>query len=138
MKAQELRVGNFILGNTGVECVRMILGHEGYKNNPEIHEIYKHLIGVEENGNSYNLGEIKPIPLTEEWPLRFDNITPHRGWYSFSYGGGNGNVGVIIIRIESYGIFIEPCAGYRKLIGTVHAFQNFIFALTGEELTLKP
>lgn len=77
-----------------------------------------------------SLSEVKPIPLTEEWLLKFgfvkvnDNmyrlngysvIYWNNGWHEFAYNG------FIISNICRY----------------VHTLQNLYFCLTGEELKLK-
>ena len=133
-KAKSLRVGNFIKGNTGTETVRMILGYEG---NPEVHEIYKHLIGVEENRNSYNLAEINPIPLTEEWILRlgFEKKKKKSGIFEkarLRLGLGNGCLCYLIDEDNENGYYIPNCG-----IKFVHELQNLYFTFTGEELQLK-
>lgn len=126
MKASELRIGNLVKGNTGTETIRMILGHVGYKNDPSIHEIYKHLIGVEENGNQYNLAEIEPIPLTEEWLTRFGFWTV-KGW--------DGYEGFIKYGVELESNTNVPFRNYLdNEVKHVHQLQNLYFALTGEEL----
>jgi hypothetical protein len=91
------------------------------------------------NSNDFNLlehaGHIKPIPLTEEWLLKFgfsldEGITirvSEFNWFSLS----NLNIG-----------YFYSVNGGEYLIGKpikyVHQLQNLYFALTGNELTLKP
>ena len=112
----------------------MILGYEG---NPEVHEIYKHLIGVEENVNQYNLAEINPIPLTEELILNlgFDKKKNKEGIFEKSRLRlylGNGCLCYLIDEDNESGYYI-PNGGIKF----VHELQNLYFTMTGEELQLK-
>ena len=132
IKANELRIGNKILSIFDkIETVMVIAGHEGYKERKEIHEIHKHYINVEENKNTYNLAEIKPIPITEECLLEFgfkkssktvDFELLYKGW-----------------TIE-FDIFNEIVDCYLENIGIdilfVHQLQNLYFVLTGKELKI--
>jgi hypothetical protein len=75
--------------------------------------------------------EFKPIPLTEEWLLKF-------GFYKnidtelFEKGGFQIEIS------ELKCLFYLPEFGdWRKVIQYVHQLQNLWFALTGEELTFK-
>lgn len=155
----QLRAGNYIKGNTGTETVRMIMGHEGYKNREDVHEIYKHLIGVEENRNQYNLAEVFPIPLTEEWLLKLGAkknehlILPSYefdiSWHAECYKKLN----VTIQPGNQYGYLREQNDDYpavrekdylvtifngdRHGILSVHFLQNIYFLVTGKELTIK-
>jgi len=142
MKANELRIGNLILSSFDrVETVRMILGHEGYKDRADVHEIYKHLIGVEENRNQYNLAEIKPIPLTEDWLLSF-------GFASSFSSDPQETPASKSFRLNYFMLFMPNEENQRFIIDipnveifyikSVHQLQNLYFALTQTELTLTP
>ena len=81
----------------------------------------------------YALGEstlmieaVKPIPLTEEWLLKFDFKFKELGFenLSVSYGLTSGDIHFVIDR-------------YYKKLDHVHQLQNLYHALTGEELTDK-
>ena len=84
-----------------------------------------------------NYDEIEPIPLTEEWLLKFgfekDGYNCEKPF--FFYFEKNG------IRINNYyGYFLDnpnERVGKRLFIKHVHQLQNLYFALTGEELTIK-
>lgn len=123
MKAQELRINNYI---------NAVLTNETYTV-----DIWA-LRTIEEGNfqNSYNtdVKVFEPIPLTEEWLLKFGFITTQ--WDNFNsyrlvigdndyaiviYSNGKCEVGDIIITKINY----------------VHQLQNLYFALTGEELTFK-
>lgn len=109
MKANELRIGNFYDHN-GVEAVAT----------PNtIEEVWI----AERNW-------VKPIPLTEEWLLKFgfdkkfnkDKITIiPKGRLGYENGRTYFNSWVILEKQPDF----------------VHQLQNLYFALTGEELTFK-
>ena len=73
----------------------------------------------------------KPIPLTEEWLVRFDVLFGfnHCGsYYSFELG------------LDGYDLRLNYGIGLSKYIGSckyLHQLQNLYFALTNEELTIK-
>lgn len=99
-----------------------------------------HRIGFENSSLRKAARHIQPIPLTEEWLLRFgfSGSTPHESPYFYSYAVGastlriNPDNGVVWIVASNGGLFNNP-----KLIEHVHQLQNLYFALTGQELTIK-
>lgn len=111
MTANELRIGNLVKYSDGG-------GHT---------ELSALAIHYFERGNI----EVEPMPLTEEWLIRLgftrDDETDYR-WYlldkSIAYDADDN-----CIRIVDSWAF-----GKRYF---VHEIQNLIFALTGEELTIK-
>lgn len=68
-----------------------------------------------------------PIPLTEEWLLRF-GLAKQNG-YPYKYLNG-------FLKIRN-GIFFFKYHDLEVELPFVHNFQNLNFALTGEELTIK-
>jgi hypothetical protein len=109
MKASELRIGNYVFKDGEIFSIQIL--HISHTN-----------IGIE------------PIPLTEEWLLRFgfkDNRIMLPG------------DGELEIRLKGNTFHIWPADGqteshnYRNHIYYVHQIQNLVFALTGEELTIK-
>ena len=113
MKANELRIGNLINWDTVDSPSYFELKHFKY------------------------LDRIKPIPLTEEWLLKFG--FERDGKYDFE--------------LKVNGIYFRGMCDDRQPINTsisifnlpdcaikvkqVHQLQNLYFALTGQELTLK-
>lgn len=110
MKANELRIGNFV------------------SKDGEIYEADFITIRMTEN--------YEPIPLTEEWLIKFgfESINTH-GLVTFDKG-----------RLSIH----LPCSHYKNgrtyfnswciiehSVKYVHQLQNLYFALTGEELTIK-
>ena len=116
MKANELRIGNLLQGYSG-----------------QLFEITIDDLMIIENGDS----KAKPIPLTEEWLLKFGfefGIKLQdfaRGKYQF----------VQLKNKILYGEFSEEGIFYyntKTKIKYVHQLQNLYFALTGgKELELK-
>ena len=141
MKVNELRIGNYLLcGNKtdllgDLRRVVMVLGVDNssimYCENYETSGVFK---------SSFLAENFSPIPLTEEWLVRFGFVHDTFGWYS--------------IKIETYCYLsigfkkyphIEFCENIciydhdfdrAKICQHVHTLQNLYFALTGEELTL--
>lgn len=117
MKANELRLGNWVKGDLG----------KPYQF--ELSDFYDWW----EDYNSHEFGDhIHPVPLTEEWLLKFglgyDNITYWKD--------------EIMIAPNKDGVFNVwyHTLSYGKLYITiqyVHQLQNLYFALTGQELELK-
>ncbi len=110
MKANELRIGNWVSTN----------------------KIQKVTIETLEflSNDKFNHENVTPIPLTEEWLLKF-------GLNEFVEGFWQITIGVDKFCINKEG------AGYKLsfmnygIIKHVHQLQNLYFALTGEELTIK-
>jgi hypothetical protein len=140
MKARELRIGNFIYKESeyefenGINQIISVLEFECVSTRPLNCHVKHHNV---------NISNLKPIPLTEEWLLKF----------------GFDKVGIALTSIAiaplnlpcTFNLPNTPfsfCQG--KLILTtgtgdfcvnieyVHQLQNLYFGLTGKELTLKP
>ena len=115
MKASELRIGNwveFIQPKKGMYTTVQAITFE---------------INVEKS--------FKPIPLTEEWLLKFGfeerGESFHLKDFSIELIGEDGRWCTYIF--DEY--HAVECS--LSLIKYVHSLQNLYFALTGEELTLK-
>lgn len=122
MTAQELRIGNLIIAN-GLHEGRIMtveqIGAKGTLNDD------KRVILFKEHHVGEFISECKPIPITEEWLLKF----------------GFGKLCNRIIGKFQFNIIYNYCCEVQ--IGTqtikiefVHTLQNLYFALTGEELTI--
>jgi len=117
MKAQELRLGNIIsrmhdINEPVIEIVDMFT-IDWINRNP--------------NNETY-----KPIPLTEEWLLKFGfekkGKRISKGW--FYLWDENGIVVFALAEMQDY-------TGCYLKIKYVHQLQNLYYALTGEELCIK-
>jgi len=125
MDARELRIGNYI----GII-------HAGI----EIKIIAEHIKFIAEGDTSY-----KPIPLTEEWLLKFG--------FEINHGTPNNSNAIYTdfeYRTKDFRIYLDQhpkdCSLHYNAINDwypeisefkfVHQLQNLYFALTGEELTI--
>lgn len=126
MKANDLRIGNWL--------------HLYDKQNGE--PFYSQVTGLTENGKiwfvrhpkhndcAWRPEKIKPIPLTEEWLIKF-------GFKKWKNGE--------MFSVKNFIIYWKAkskCYGYGKShlqlkIKYVHQLQNLYFALTDEELTIE-
>ena len=130
IQASELRIGNFIGMNL-----------EEYPNNfftaleiGETMKVYEGLITLKgaiikrvETSFMY-VDDFEPIPLTEDWLVRFGFEV-----YEFDHKENQYRFKERLIVIRD-GCFIDY--GSSVSIKYVHTLQNLIFALTGTELTL--
>ena len=112
MKANELRVGNLVGSyNKGEEDRVLTINAQN--------------ILVEAKANKQGYTRYRPIPLTEEWLLKF--------------GFENNRLGLFdcIKVVEDIGFHIYFIQRHLKEVQYVHQLQNLYFALVGEELKLK-
>lgn len=119
MKPEELRIGNYVnifLNDVDHNTIQI-----------KIDDLY--YIGQKN-------GVYEPIPVTEEWLLKFGFVKNSELKYHWKNWGTNG---VIIITFdETYqGYLFQLGKGLNKLLTNVHQLQNLYFALTGEELIIK-
>ena len=108
MKASELRIGNYILDGGDVEEVT--------------YRVIEMLVK--------NQAEFDPIPLTEEWLLKFGFDKRMFGWWS----------NALFLRTENRNGYFYDWQKTNETAGTyieyVHQLQNLYFVLTGKELIL--
>jgi hypothetical protein len=139
MKAEELRIGNLIKGiyhdyDDGIDeeienetiCKVVTLDVSGSGDYP---------IYVYSDENIEHFSEFEPIPLTEEWLLKFGfkwKGLIAKGRYLTLFTP----CGKALVFKDNYFIFSGVTIEIQ--IKYVHQLQNLYFALTGEELTLKP
>ncbi len=115
MEAKELRIGNWAINpNTGEPS--------------EINGI--DMLNIVERMLDNKVQNHEPIPLTEEWLLKFGAIqNPKIRWYF--------TIGKLDIYMSGIGLFYSIDSGeVCRPIKYVHEFQNRHFSLTGEELIL--
>jgi hypothetical protein len=110
MKANELRIGNYVNDSIG-------------------------LITIGLNGNIKFADVYHPIPLTEEWLLKFGFLYSLR-LDDFMFKKGND-----CFEIQPYKEGFLNSVLYNDIeildrLQHVHQLQNLYFALTGEELTI--
>jgi hypothetical protein len=129
MRASELRIGNLVYQN-GIDYD----AGDNKFHDPDGDEIIE---VCRLNSNMINsLGEedCSPIPLTEEWLLKF-GFEAQNGWYVLLRSSGDG----FSVRNERSGTFEYMTGLLQKVhVKYVHQLQNLYFTLTGEELTINP
>lgn len=132
MKANELRLGNYVMYNDMVMRVSEILSpkrreDERY-NNKYVIELFEG-----EGLIDATLDEIKPIPLTIEFLLKFAAKSRFENT-EFIYDRFR------LIWKESYGywyVIDTDSIAYITKVEFVHEWQNLIFILNGEELKFE-
>jgi hypothetical protein len=138
MKAQDLRIGNYVINWHGKEC-KVTFDHYLFH--------YDREQGFTEDWNSY-----KPIGLTEDWIKKFGFITMdaevdfmeyakefEEGSFRFSLynDGGLNEANDYPFYITTTGQMKGWETEYKTEIKYVHQLQNLYYSLTGEELTIN-
>jgi hypothetical protein len=129
IKSNELRIGNLIFqkeirnnyrdgSNSIIKSAKnIIIDYRFFEANEEL--------------NNYNYD---PIPLTEEWLLRF-NAEKRSDFFIFTQNDEYKST--LLLNINSEGGYKFACQHFWYGMESVHQLQNLYFALTGEELTIK-
>lgn len=107
MKANELRIGNYILDNLGG------------------------ILKIKSISTESDFSHIKPIQLTEEWLLKFGFE-----WKNFAMRNGRISIRNSDNKYHIH-LTNEAASTITIQIKYVHQLQNLYFALTGEELTIS-
>lgn len=129
MEARELRIGNYVFEDYGgVYVVREI------RENKILISKSKKAIAV-----GYKKEEIIPIPLTEEWLLKFGYSITTSNSAGKRYSKVVKGVFAADLSLTYWDTTIDAGKIFRmdRYIKHVHQLQNLYFALTGEELTLN-
>jgi hypothetical protein len=137
MKATELRIGNLVSYRGESDCIVSNLGNS--------FEALRMIGGNLQPYGSDDIREFKPIPLTEEWLLKFGFErygSIESGWFKRDYTEIYQDTR-IQINVKSGSLTVEDAhAGIPVYISVmvkeVNLLQNLIFALTGEELEVQP
>ena len=114
MKAQELRIGNWV-------------EHDGSLG--EVEDIQKNDIGSFFDGVYFNcyIKDLEPIPLTEDWLVKFGFVKEDDfGKIEFQFNP--------LVLYKQDKIYWSDILWDSLEIKHVHQLQNLYFALTGEEL----
>lgn len=122
MKAQELRIGNFLVFSNGIQFDTVV----------KVNRRFFSSACVEGGDENFTVSQYyKPILLTEQWLVMFGAIV-----YELDNGTNSPNqyrIGERLYVIREGSIVDYGCS---VVIKYVHQLQNLYFALTGEELTL--
>jgi len=148
MKPTELRIGNYVFGITDTyvdredkidvnvfkvallaeDVVKLDIGFgalEGYEEKPII---------------SRRLHELKPIPLTEEWLLKFENVSINIHGEVIVYNENSNGFEIVIFEFKHGNLYYTAGEGAKLSppIEFLHQFQNYVYLLSGgNELKLK-
>ena len=123
MKANELRIGNIVIQG---EIVRI----------QESSARVKYELDGQDRLSYVDYDILEPIPLTEEWLIKFDLMLDTKSDEIVRYS---------MIRFPDFTVILQnneqgqvEFNGYHICyVNFVHQFQNLYFALTGKELTIK-
>ena len=125
MKAKELRIGNFYLDIN--DSLTEISGYE------------LHQMTIKENKGDLGIMEFQPIPLTEEWLLKFGfEVEEMRNGYQYTL---NGFCLWNSLDSECYSFMIGNDRNDMNIfdieLKCLHKLQNLYFALTNTELVCQ-
>ena len=129
MKANELRIGNFLQSDTNIIKIVGVVKKDIY---------YYH---NKKNLYVLELNNFKPIPLTEEWLLRLGFDISSSSGYNIKNNGIEIDIWFnddgLINDIQISSTNISGAYPNIKHFQYVHQLQNLYFALTNEELQIK-
>jgi len=126
IQLNELRIGNFIKGPLAINGV--FYPDIATAEHIEFQLKLDHFVWFKTNQNLFEL--IEPIPLTEEWMLKFSDAKKFElKWNLHQYI-------TVVKRYDKYFLHFSD-KGYLLDVKYVHQLQNICFALTGEELQVK-
>jgi hypothetical protein len=124
MKAEELRIGNYV--------ELSILQNNGDFKYELIRVIANCIKDAERYGDDWCA---RPIPLTEEWLMKFGFVPIDERGYSKEVVNKEDNYEYnFVLSKLAYGYDNDVCL---YVIQYIHQLQNLYFALTGEELTIQ-
>jgi len=120
MKAEELRIGNYVESFRGIYP---IVGITSVKE--KTYSLMNYPFAEFENKPPIAIYRLNPILLTEDWILRVLKQENSEADNTFVYNFSRD--------INGYFIWIS---GFKRYIKWVHEYQNLYFALTGNELQI--
>ena len=118
IKTNELRIGNLVFLNDKQKVWEIMDGFD--------------IDEMTENST------VDPIPISEEWFLNFgfNRITTNEYWFVIPLKDRSLNVSTVgSVEIKSWDML---CISIGCVCEYVHQLQNLYFALTGNELNIKP
>lgn len=130
MEVQELRIGNLVTTIEGTKHFGKELRVEFITDN-NCYDLDAPLDSI----NGYELNKVIPIPLTEEWLVRF-GFKMASGGISYNKDDLNIYLGDTILSGDEGATFFNCWRLLDHSPKHVHQLQNLYFALTGEELEL--
>jgi hypothetical protein len=133
LKSSELRIGNWVEGNSPEMIVKVISEHS----------ISLYMPRSEADNFDFDIEDIRPIPLTHE-VLIAGGFTTDEMKVEYSIGLPIGEGADLFIENEGHpsmscGIkSFQVKFNYFKDVKYLHQVQNIYFSITGEELEYKP
>lgn len=135
LNAKELRVGNYLYCKEISQFpikVNTIWSDPIEKGNYIIHFDWE----GEDEQTGADLSNCEPIPLTEDWLLKFGFEEWHEHYFVLhNVIDGTSNFEVTLENGKAYPSIDDTCIYWRKNC-YVHDLQNLLFALTGYELEI--
>jgi len=117
IQANELRIGNY------VDFKGLWIG--------QINGIHKGGPGIMDNNGIFSWEGFRPIPITEEWLLKFGFIETSTQEHRFE-------LNPFVVYLWLTGVIVEIGKEFYETDNKyVHQLQNIVFALTGKELEIK-
>lgn len=131
MKANELRIGNVLQSIDGKTAYKILCF---YGESTVLVDI-----GIiktpTDDEHEESLESLEPIPLTEEWLLKFGFELEYKSEFRIKYTSPtDASIGYDWHKMDVWGF---RYFGKKIKCEYVHQLQNLYFALTGEELTIK-
>lgn len=130
MTANELRIGNFVTLESDIDCTNPLTVN-CIEDTPRI--------GIKESPplwGYFSEDEIKPIPITEDWLIRFGFEKNDVGFYILILPNKNKVYLSADVKFQSF----EVCQngyGFETECSFVHQLQNLFYCLCGTEITLN-
>lgn len=137
MKNTDLRIGNYVNVPIKEQCPFRIDAFE-YCSEQFIKVAQEiEISGTQVHPLTWYGGDLEPIPLTEEWLLKFGFEKNFNNFYEKLINKDEDDfIGKLTDYFFAY--YIDKKDNYPLIyIKYVHQLQNLYFALTGEELTIK-
>jgi hypothetical protein len=143
LKPSDLRIGNYVhVDGFGPTVVRLMTMFQGE------YEVYHNQSDVLSWSNSAKFDKVEPIPLTEEWLIRFGFKKGLRSFFightDFTYhleskaDAGFTDGGYFMgIRYDDWDNDPETIHKFTYDIHYVHQLMNIYFSLTNSELEIK-
>ncbi len=143
MLARELRIGNYVIDDIFLYTISGIDLHSVWGQIESVNNTARARIeDFYEDGNYHlNIENIEPIPLTEEWLIKFgfekikDEVSPYKdGEYTITSKRFTVFRKYPITHNSVFGWYIKKINFSEINIKYVHQLQNLYFALSGKEL----
>lgn len=139
IQANELRLDNLTQWGVNIVKLKSIHTESVFKDRVTVYvEINERL-----KFHCLNIEELEPIPLTEEWLMKFGfDLVYEKRYIGIKYKIGDVETDFVLTHPNVLGVF-EKCFiweysknKYKKL-QYVHQLQNLFFDITDQELTIK-